>query len=68
MIDVEGGPIDRAEQHVAEADDELALAKAHGKAAVSTPAGLEEHDGPTFAHQVSNGLKCLGSCVDTRRL
>jgi hypothetical protein len=50
VIDVEGRPIDHAEQHVAVADDELALAKAHGQASVATPAGLEEHDGAAIAH------------------
>jgi hypothetical protein len=65
MIDVEGRPVDHAEQYVVIADDELALAKAHGQASIATPAGLEEHDRPAIAHQVSEGFNCRGSCVDS---
>ena len=68
MIDVERTVADNPEQHVVTADDELALAKAHGEASVTTPAGLEEHDGPAIAHQASDGFSCRGGCVNTRRL
>jgi hypothetical protein len=68
MIDIERTIADDAKKHVAIADDELTKAKAHREAAVATPAGLEEHDGPTTAHQVSDGFKCRWRCVDTRRL
>jgi hypothetical protein len=68
MINVERTVADNAEQHVVITDDELALAKAHGEASVTTPAGLEEHDGPAIAHQASDGFSCRGGCVDTRRL
>jgi hypothetical protein len=68
MIDVERTIADDAEEHVVIADDELTLAKTHREASVATPAGLKEHDGPTIAHQGSDGFKCRCCCIDTRRL
>ena len=38
-------------------DHELPVRKAHGKAAVAAPAGLEEHDRATLGHELGDGLE-----------
>jgi hypothetical protein len=39
-------------------DDELAVVEAHGQTPIATAARLEEHHGPTFVDEMSDGVKC----------